>query len=270
VERVELSIDALAAGGDGVGRDANGRVTFVPGTAPGDRVRVRVGRVTSSYAHAELVDVIAAGPARVAATCPHVARGCGGCAWQQVARDAQLAAKQDFVERGLRALTGLRVHAIDDPCAPLGWRRRARFHVRDGAVGLYARASHAVVAIDHCPQLEPALAAAYRAVVAARPPDGELALLVNDRGEVAVATMATWPASAQLVGRAGIVAVGTAEIDLDGGRATAFDFAQASAAGNAAIRRRAVEALGAPPGADATLLELHAGGGNLTRGGRRR
>jgi len=263
---MELVIDALAAGGDGVGRDDDGRVTFVPATAPGDRARVQLGRVTSSYAHAELVEVIAPGPSRVAPVCPQVARGCGGCAWQHVARGAQLAAKQGFVERGLRALAGLRVHPVDDPCPPLGWRRRARFHVRGGEVGLYARASHRLVVVDGCPQLEPALAAAYAEVVAARPPDGELAMLVNDRGEVAVATMATWPAAKALVGRGGIVATGGDDIDLDGGRATAFDFAQASTAGNAAIRSRAVAAVGAPPTAGAVLLELHAGGGNLTRG----
>ncbi|HET6303247.1 MAG TPA: TRAM domain-containing protein, partial [Myxococcota bacterium] len=41
-ETVELRIDSLAAGGDGVARAPDGRAVFVPGTAPGDRVRVRL------------------------------------------------------------------------------------------------------------------------------------------------------------------------------------------------------------------------------------
>nr|HEX4313251.1 TRAM domain-containing protein [Kofleriaceae bacterium] len=258
----ELTIDSLAAGGDAVGRDANGRVTFVPRAAPGDRVRVRIVHATASFARGELIEVLAPGPARVEPACPAFARGCGGCAWQHVARADQLAAKQAIVDRGLRKLAGLRVHAIEDPCAPLGWRRRARFHVRAGTVGLFAHASHDLVELDGCPQLEPALDAAVREIVdtsrrhSAPPPDGELYLLAGHRGDVAVATERPWPA-----GAARDVAI---EVD-PGVHATARQFAQASAAGNRALVARAAAALGAPPHAGAALLELHAGTGNLTR-----
>ena len=51
---VELRIDALAAGGDGVGRTAEGRVVFVPRTAPGDRVKARIAALHPRYARAEL------------------------------------------------------------------------------------------------------------------------------------------------------------------------------------------------------------------------
>src|SRR5207244_174396 len=158
----ELTITALAAGGDGLGRDDAGRVTFVPRTAPGDRVRARIVKATKSFARAELVEVLAPGE-RVTPPCRHFVEGCGGCQWQHVTRAAQLAAKQALVEGALRKLS-VRVHAIEDPCPPLGWRRRARFHVEGGVVGLYAEGSHRVVAIDTCPQLEPALDAAYREV----------------------------------------------------------------------------------------------------------
>jgi len=266
-----LDITALAAGGDGVGRDAEGRVTFVPRTAPGDRVAVRVVHATASFARAELVELVAPGASRVAPPCPHVAEGCGGCAWQHVARAEQLAAKQAIVAGALRRLAGLRIHPIADPAPALGWRRRARFHVERGRAGLYELGGHRVVAIDRCPQLEPALDAAYAAVAAATPPDGELALVLAHDGRIAVATERAWRGAAPLIGRAGIagvlagsVAHGEVVLEIEPGAwGGPWDFAQASSAGNAALVAQARAALGPGPG---QLLELHAGAGNFTRG----
>ena len=50
---VDVTVDSLAAGGEGVARDGGGRVTFIPGTTPGDRVKVRVVKTTSTYGRAE-------------------------------------------------------------------------------------------------------------------------------------------------------------------------------------------------------------------------
>lgn len=267
---IDLEITALAAGGDGIGRDASGRVTFVPRTAPGDRVRVRIVHATSSFARAELVAIRQASAARVEPPCPHFLRGCGGCQWQHVARAEQLAAKQAIVAGALRRLEGLVLHPIADPAPPLGWRRRARFHVAGGKVGLYALGTRRVRPIDSCPQLEPALDAALAVVAASTPPDGELALLRAHDGAIAIGTERPWKGAPRLVGRAGITGViagrtthGTPVLELEPDLATGpWDFAQASAAGNTALVARTREAVGRGPG---TLLELFAGAGNLTR-----
>ncbi|HSS02154.1 MAG TPA: TRAM domain-containing protein [Kofleriaceae bacterium] len=268
---VELDVTALAAGGDGVGRDASGRVTFVPRGAPGDRVRVRIVHQTSSFARGEIVELVGAGPARVEPPCPHFARGCGGCQWQHVALGEQRAAKQALVAGGLRKLPGLRVHPMAEPAPALGWRRRARFHVDRGRAGLYEPGGHRVVAIDRCPQLEPALDEAYALVATATPPDGELALVLAHDGRIAVATERAWRGAARLVGRAGIVGVlaggaphGDVVLEIEPGLwGGPWDFAQASGAGNAALIAQARAALGPGPG---RLLELYAGAGNFTRG----
>lgn len=268
---LDATVDSLATGGEGVARDGTGRVTFIPGTAPGDRVKLRVLKATSTYARAEVVELVEPGASRVEPRCPHALRVgapqpapvCGGCQWQHVSRSEQLAAKQAIVTGALRKLEGLTVHPIEDPGPPHGWRRRARFHVQNGVVGLYAPGSQDVVSIEACPQLEPALEEAYRVVIAARPPDGELGLLVNYKGEVAVATAEPWPLAGELVGRAGIKVIGSAAIEVEPGLCSGvWDFAQASAAGNRALVARAASTLGNGPG---RLLELHAGNGNLTR-----
>jgi 23S rRNA (uracil1939-C5)-methyltransferase len=210
-------------------------------------------------------------PSRVAPPCPHFVAGCGGCQWQHVARAEQLAAKQALVAGALRKLEGLAIHPVANPAPDLGWRRRARFHVIAGTAGLYREGTHDVVPIDRCPQLDPALDAAYAAVVAASPPAGELSLVLGHQGHVAVGTTKPWKSAERLLGVAGIVglqcgpaAIGEPIIELEPGLwGGPHDFAQASAAGNAELVRLARAALPAQRGA---LLELYAGAGNLTRG----
>jgi 23S rRNA (uracil1939-C5)-methyltransferase len=267
---IEVDVTGLAAGGDGVARDGNGRVTFVPRTAPGDRCRVRIVKTTSSLAHAELLEVTQASPQRVEPPCPHFELGCGGCAWQHVSRDEQLRAKQTIVAGALRRLAGLDLHPIKDPAPAYGWRRRARFHIANGRVGLYALGSKRVLPIDHCPQLEPALDAALQAVRAAAPPDGELALLLGETGQIAIGVQGPWKAGEQLVGRAGIVGVVTTDarygqplVEIEPALAIEpWEFAQASRSGNAMLIELVRAAVGKGPG---RLVELYAGAGNFTR-----
>ena len=268
---IELAIDSLAAGGDGVGRDAGGRVTFTARTAPGDVARVQIGQATKSFARAKLIELVTPSPDRVEPPCPNFVRGCGGCQWQHVARPVQLAAKQAIVAGALRKLAGLVVHPIAEPAPELHWRRRARFHVVAGSVGLFELESHHLIAIDHCPQLEAALDTALAQVAAASPPDGELGIVIGHRGDVAVAVDRPWRGAPALVGKAGIRGVfaghevhGEPVIEIEkglwGGPRT---FAQASAAGNAALIAKVRDVVGKGTG---KLLELFAGSGNFTRG----
>lgn len=239
----ELTITALAAGGDGVGRDATGRVTFVPRTAPGDRVQVRIAKQTRSFARADVLEVLEPSPARVTPPCPHFVAGCGGCAWQHVDRPAQLAAKQAIVSGALRKLD-VRIHPIADPAPPYGWRRRARFHVAGGQVGLYAYGSRELVPIAHCPQLVPALDAALASYRPQR--DGELVLLLAGDGTAVVTQDQPGPV-----------------VEVEPGLWLGpWDFAQASADGNRALIELVRAAL---PSERGRLLELHAGAGNFTR-----
>jgi 23S rRNA (uracil1939-C5)-methyltransferase len=281
---IEVEVTALAAGGDGVARDANGRVTFVPRTAPGDVVRVRLTKQTKSFARGDVVEVLRPSAVRVPPPCEYFVAGCGGCQWQHVERAAQLAAKRAIVTNALRNLPGLVVDDVLDPAPPYGWRRRARFHVHGGKVGLYAYGSRDVIALTHCPQLESALDAALRVITPLTPPDGELALLLGHKGEIVVGVERAWRGAAALIGRANIVGViagndrhGDAIIEVEPGLSGGpWDFAQASAAGNAAlvsVARSALSSISSASGAPSPsgegprkrLLELHAGSGNFTR-----
>ena len=111
-EELELQIDSLAYGGNGVAR-LDGFVVFVRRGLPGDCVRARVTKVKRSHAEALTVDVLEPGPARVEAPCSHYP-ACGGCRFQDLAYEAQLAAKEAWVADSLRRIGGL----ADPPLEP--------------------------------------------------------------------------------------------------------------------------------------------------------
>jgi 23S rRNA (uracil1939-C5)-methyltransferase len=104
-EELELKIDSLAFGGNGVAR-LDGFVVFVRAGLPGDTVRARVTKVQRRHAEAITTEVLEAGPQRVEAPCTHYP-ACGGCRFQDLAYEAQLAAKHAWVEDSLRRIAGI-------------------------------------------------------------------------------------------------------------------------------------------------------------------
>lgn len=120
VERVEIDVTAVVAGGDGLGRHADGRVVLVRGALPGERVTAVVTKVEKRLLRADVDEVLVAAPARVAPPCPRVADGCGGCGWQHVAPEAQPALKAAIATDALR-----RIGRLDPPAVDLGPRLAA-------------------------------------------------------------------------------------------------------------------------------------------------
>ncbi len=167
--RLTLTIDALAPGGEGVGRDG-GRTVFVPFTAPGDRVEAEAP-TGEGPAHAALLRVVEPGPARTVPPCRHFGveppgpdRGCGGCEWLHLAYRAQLEQKERALVETLRRIGRLEagtygLRPIVPSPSPLRYRSRAKFHVdRDsGRLAFFRRRSHEPVRLRECHLLDPAL-----------------------------------------------------------------------------------------------------------------
>ncbi|HEY2729515.1 MAG TPA: TRAM domain-containing protein [Polyangia bacterium] len=288
---ITVEIDALAPGGDAVGRQrdpagaataADGRATFVPLAAPGERVRARVARAKDRVAWAELVAVERPGPDRVAAACP-LFGACGGCQWQHVTIEAQRAAKRAIVARALGA--DVELGEIVAASAPLGYRDRAKLAVgKGGALGFRGRRSHDVVDVPACPLFGPELARALpalRALARGLPAETEVEAQAGAEGvHVNVShTDATGAAHAKReidrLNAAGIVGLSIAGKPTLG--ATAVDaseeggaplpipaggFAQVGRAANAVLVAAVMKAVGDAPG---VVLELYAGSGNFTR-----
>jgi 23S rRNA (uracil1939-C5)-methyltransferase len=123
-QELELTIESLAYGGNGVAR-LNGFVVFVRRGLPGDTVRARVTKVQRRHAEALATEVVAPGPLRVAAPCAHYP-ACGGCRFQDLAYDAQVATKHQWVADSLQRLAGL----SDPPLEPIV-PAASQFHYRN-------------------------------------------------------------------------------------------------------------------------------------------
>jgi 23S rRNA (uracil1939-C5)-methyltransferase len=107
-EELDLHVDSLAYGGSGVARH-DGFVVFVRGGLPGDDVRARVTKVKRGFAEGVVTDVLRPSTARVDAPCPHFGV-CGGCRFQDLAYEAQVAEKERQVRDAL-----VRIGRFDDP-----------------------------------------------------------------------------------------------------------------------------------------------------------
>ena len=162
-DELVLEIEKLVAGGEGFGR-YEGIPIFVPRSAPGDRLRVRVTERRTDYGRAEIVEILEPGPGRRTPPCPHFG-ACGGCDLQHLEDEIQANLKAKAVGETLERLAGLRTALPVEVIvgSPWAYRLRTQLHVERDAdqavVGYHARRSHTVVPVDSCPVLVPELEA---------------------------------------------------------------------------------------------------------------
>ena len=166
MDLLELEVGEVAQGGWCVAREPAGRVVLVRHALPGERVLARVTEVTSRFARADAVQILAASPDRVEPPCPHARPGgCGGCDWQHASLAAQRQLKAAVISQQLRRIAGLDREVTVEPLPGdpdgLGWRTRVRFAVGpDGTAGLRKHRSHEVIDVGHCPIAHPLVEAA--------------------------------------------------------------------------------------------------------------
>jgi 23S rRNA (uracil1939-C5)-methyltransferase len=123
-QELDLTIDSLAYGGNGVAR-LNGFVVFVRRGLPGDTVRAKVTKVKRNHAEATALEVVEPGAPRVAAPCRHYP-ACGGCRFQDLAYEAQIAAKEAQVADALARIGRLEGFELE-PIVPA----ESIFHYRN-------------------------------------------------------------------------------------------------------------------------------------------
>lgn len=154
-QHLEIEIDRMAHGGEGIGT-VDGRVVFVAGAFPGDRVRARLGQVKKSFAKAEVSEVLRASELRGGQRCPAAAAGAGCCDFAEAKPEAELELKaailRDQLQRVGRFEELPEIHATD--LEPLShWRTRVRLGVDEqGRAGLRKRSSNEVLTEVSCTQ----------------------------------------------------------------------------------------------------------------------
>jgi tRNA/tmRNA/rRNA uracil-C5-methylase (TrmA/RlmC/RlmD family) len=149
---VDLKIEDVAFGGKGVGRE-QGKAVFVPYTMEGELVSAEIVREKKQFAEAELIEVKESSPDRVEPQCPYFGR-CGGCAYQHISYEHQLAIKWRQVRDALHRigrLTEIPMRPIIPSPLQYEYRNRITVHAQDGVIGFFRRDSHHLINIENCP-----------------------------------------------------------------------------------------------------------------------
>ncbi|MEG2174921.1 MAG: 23S rRNA (uracil(1939)-C(5))-methyltransferase RlmD, partial [Oscillospiraceae bacterium] len=165
---IPMTIEGITNEGNGVCHH-DGMTVFVPFTAPGDQVLVRIVKVASHHSYGIIETLETASPDRVPAQCAAFGR-CGGCSLRHLDYAIELSAKNGWVSENLRRIGGLSLAlapAIGSPSIE-GYRNKAVYPIRmqNGSicVGFYARRSHRIVESSGCRLHPPFFAAIVEAV----------------------------------------------------------------------------------------------------------
>ncbi len=159
-ELPEVRFSSLVYGGRALGRLPDGRALFAPYLLPGESARIRITESRPGWARGEAVELLQASPHRIAPRCRHFGE-CGGCHYQHLAYERQLAVKQEVLREQLARLAGLGAAPVLDPVpSPGPWHYRDHLQFQsaaDGRPGFRASRSSRVIPIAECHLPEPEL-----------------------------------------------------------------------------------------------------------------
>jgi 23S rRNA (uracil1939-C5)-methyltransferase len=160
LDSLEVEVERILPGGVGLAH-AGGKTVFVSLAAPGDRVRVRIDRRQGDLLFASIAEIITPSPLRVEPPCPYFGR-CGGCDFQQLTYESQLAAKAEIIRDCLHRIARLEpMPEIVVTPSPNNWRYRMRatwqMDQELRAIGYYERGSRRVCDVADCAVLLPEL-----------------------------------------------------------------------------------------------------------------
>ncbi|MFP4013138.1 MAG: class I SAM-dependent RNA methyltransferase [Chitinispirillaceae bacterium] len=148
-----VRIEKVVYGGAGLARGEEG-VVFVPGTLPGELVRIEVDGSEGGAKKGRLVEVLEPSPFRRGRQCEYEGV-CGGCDWMHIVYSKQIEYKKEVFLDCLSRIG----HISDPPCPEAiyarehGYRLRAQLKLGPQGAGFYRRKSNQVVKIDRCPLL---------------------------------------------------------------------------------------------------------------------
>ncbi len=159
-DHLTLTIDKMAAGGDGVAR-VDGMAVFVANAVPGDNAEVEITQRAKNFARGKIINLLVPGAKRIAPPCP-LAGKCDGCQLQQLDYSAQLEAKSEFVRDGLERigrLSGIAVAPTLGMENPWQYRNKAEFIAGkvDGKLrlGYHIDTDDGFLPLDDCPIQHP-------------------------------------------------------------------------------------------------------------------
>lgn len=146
-----VRIEAVSSDGNGVAH-ADGMVVFVPYTAVGDEVRIKITNVKKRFAYACVTEFLTLSPDRAEHDCG-IYMQCGGCQLRHIKYEKQLEIKKEIVENAMRRIGGFRDFSLEAVIGmenPSRYRNKTVFHGDENGVGFYSEKTHNVVPVTDC------------------------------------------------------------------------------------------------------------------------
>jgi len=149
---IEVTIEDLAFGGDGVAR-VDGKACFVPFTMPGDVCTIRIRENRKNFMRGQLSELLQAAPDRTRHRCK-VFGHCGGCQYQHMTYEAECRFKANQVTQTMQRLGGMSeppIQPLIPSPEPYGYRNRIQVHIEQEKFGFRAGDGRSLVPIRECP-----------------------------------------------------------------------------------------------------------------------
>jgi 23S rRNA (uracil1939-C5)-methyltransferase len=191
-EQVEVRIEKLVHGGEGLARLADGKALFVRGVLPGERVIIEITGRRKGVFVAAPVRIVEPSPDRVTPPCTGDLE-CTGATWPYIAYPAQLKYKEEILLDTVRRLGGMEPRELL-PIIPSPrtdhYRLRTQFNVRarDGKqrIGFFRQGTYQLIEVENAFLLHPLInttLAAVRDLSDRLPPLTEIHINVSSTGE---------------------------------------------------------------------------------------
>ena len=154
---IKLNITSATAEGSGIGKTEDGIVVFVPLSAVGDELEVRILKTKKTYAFGKIEKIITPSSARIEADCPQFSK-CGGCTWRHISYEEELKIKSMRVYDAVTRIGGIKDFEFKDIIScerPDRYRNKAQFPIgraKDGSAvfGFYSFHTHRIIPCDDC------------------------------------------------------------------------------------------------------------------------
>ena len=152
---MNLTVEKLVYGGDGLARLPEGKTVFLPFVLPAEEVSATIVQDKSTFSRASVDQVLKPSPDRVQPPCPYFG-ACGGCHYQHSGYTAQLENKRAILRETLLRNGKLewKSEIITHSGEPWNYRNRSRMKVRGGAefaIGYHRMGSHDLLPVKECP-----------------------------------------------------------------------------------------------------------------------
>lgn len=157
LDEIIVEVEKLSNLGFGIAK-VDGFVVFVENACPGDKLKIKITKLSKNYANGQIVEILEKSPHRVEPFCA-MQNVCGGCQLQFIDYDYQLKLKKEIIEDAMKSIANQQIEVKDPIASPdnKNYRHKVQYPIAQTKVsrrilaGYYKPKSHEIINIKHCP-----------------------------------------------------------------------------------------------------------------------